>query len=66
MSYHIISYRTLLYRVTVLCPLQEEDSEGRRLHSSAVHHLNKAWEKYYVVFRNINRHLPQVRITAYY
>ncbi|CAM9330337.1 unnamed protein product, partial [Laminaria digitata] len=39
--------------------VRAEDSEGWRLHSSAVHHLNKAWEKYYVVFRNINKHLPQ-------
>ena len=44
--------------------MQEEDSEGWRLHSSAVHHLNKAWEKYYVVFRNINKHLPQASIAA--
>lgn len=37
-----------------------DDSEGAVLHDTALSHLNQAWDLYYVVFRKINKHLPQV------
>lgn len=37
-----------------------QDTEGARLHAAALDHLNQAWDLYYVVFRKINRLLPQV------
>ena len=35
------------------------ESKGAQMYASALDHLNEAWDLYYVVFRKINRLLPQ-------